>query len=114
MGMMSINVLERSKEIGVLRSIGATNLSITLIHWGESIIIILASYLLALPLSIPISRNMTRLVGMAFIQTPLDFAYAYEGLLYWLGIVLLVGTLASTLPTYHAMHMSIRECLSYE
>ncbi|MCI0477198.1 MAG: ABC transporter permease, partial [Anaerolineales bacterium] len=114
MGMMSINVLERSKEIGVMRAIGADSRDIVKIFWGESIVIALVSFALAIVASVPLSRGMARAVGMAFIQTPLDFAYAYNGIAYWFGIVIVVGTLASIAPALNAANLSVRQSLSYE
>jgi putative ABC transport system permease protein len=114
MGMMSINVLERSKEIGVMRAIGADTTAILLIFWGESMVISLVSFLLAGLLSWPLARLMTWAVGMAFIHTPLNFAYAAYGLGLWLALVLLIGTLASIAPAFNAARLSVRESLSYE
>ncbi len=114
MGMMSINVLERSKEIGVMRAIGADSRDIVKIFWGESIVIALVSFALAIIASVPLSRGMARAVGMAFIQTPLDFAYAYNGIAYWFVIVIVVGTLASIAPALSAANLSVRQSLSYE
>ncbi|MBI4671528.1 MAG: ABC transporter permease [Chloroflexi bacterium] len=114
MGMLSINVLERSKEIGVMRAIGADTPALLQIFWGESIVIALTSFALALALSVPLSIFMTRLVGRAFIKTPLDFAYAYNGIFYWLAVVVVIGTLASIIPALNAARLSVRECLNYE
>ena len=114
MGMMSINVLERSKEIGVMRAIGTDTRAIVTIFWGESMVITLVSFALAVLLSVPLSHTLTRAVGMAFIQTPLDFAYAFAGIGYWLALVLVIGTAASILPAMSAAGLSVRESLSYE
>ncbi|MBI4789248.1 MAG: ABC transporter permease [Chloroflexi bacterium] len=114
MGMMSINVLERSKEIGVMRAIGAGTRDILQIFWGESMVITLISFALAVVFSVPMSRLLSRAVGMAFIQTPLDFAYALNGIAYWLVIVVVVGTLASIAPALSAANLSVRASLSYE
>ncbi|MBI5300572.1 MAG: ABC transporter permease [Chloroflexi bacterium] len=114
MGMMSINVLERSKEIGVMRAVGADTRAIVQIFWGESIVVTLMSFVVALALSVPLARGMSRAVGMAFIQTPLDFAYAWHGIAYWFVIVMIVGTLASIAPALNAANLSVRQSLSYE
>ncbi|OIO94699.1 MAG: hypothetical protein AUK03_06485 [Anaerolineae bacterium CG2_30_64_16] len=114
MGMMSINVLERSKEIGVMRAIGADSRAIVQIFWGESMVIAAISFILTLALSLPLSRAMTRAVGMAFIDTPLSFTYAAPGIACWLVLVLLIGSLASIAPALNAANLSVRESLSYE
>ncbi len=114
MGMMSINVLERSQEIGVMRAIGAGHRDIVQIFWGESMVISLISFVGAIIASVPLSRAMARAVGMAFIHSPLDFTYAYNGILDWFVIVLVVGTLASIVPALNAANLSVRQSLSYE
>ena len=114
MGMMSINVLERSKEIGVMRAIGAGNRAIVRIFWGESMVISLISFMGAIIASVPLSRAMARAVGMAFIHSPLDFTYAYNGILDWFVIVLVVGTSASIAPALNAANLSVWQSLSYE
>ena len=48
------------------------------------------------------------MVGMAFIQTPLDFAYAFSGIAYWFVIVIVVGTLASIAPALNAAKFELR------
>lgn len=63
MGMMSINVLERSKEIGVMRAIGADTRAILQIFWGESMVVTLVSFVLAVGASFPLARLLTTLIG---------------------------------------------------
>ena len=114
MGMMSINVLERSKEIGVMRAIGAGTPDILRIFLGETIVVAFVSFLLSVALSWPLAWWMARLVGDAFIGMPLDFSYATQGVWYWLVIALGLGTLASLAPALGAANLSVRESLSYE
>ncbi|MEO0563684.1 MAG: FtsX-like permease family protein, partial [Chloroflexota bacterium] len=49
-GTMSLNVMERTREIGVMRSIGATNWALRAIYVGETLLIGLISAVVALPL----------------------------------------------------------------
>lgn len=113
-GMMSINVLERRKEIGVMRAIGADTRAILQIFWGESMVVTLLSFALAVAASIPLARLLTIVVGVSFLDRPLDFTYAVDGVGYWLLVVLGIGTLASILPARSAANLSVRESLSYE
>ena len=114
MGMMSINVLERSKEIGVMRAVGADTHAILQIFWGESMVVTLVSFVLAVAASVPLARLLTTIVGVSFLDRPLDFTYAFGGIGGWLAIVLVIGTLASILPARNAANLSVRESLSYE
>ncbi len=55
MGTMSINVLERTREIGVLRAIGAPNRGVALVFILEGIVIGLMSWLMGAIVAIPMS-----------------------------------------------------------
>lgn len=114
MGTMSINVLERTREIGVMRAIGAANGSVFKIFMVEGIIIGSISWLLGSILAIPLSKFLSDAVGMAFLKTPLDYNFSTEGVLIWLGVVLVIAGAASFLPAWKAVRLSVRDTLSYE
>jgi len=114
LGMMSINVLEWSKEIGVMRAIGADTRAILQIFWGESMVVTLVSFVLATGASVPLSYLLTTIIGLSFLDRPLDFTYAFSSIGYWLVIVLMIGTLASIPPARNAANLSVRQSLSYE
>ncbi len=114
MGTMSINVLERRREIGVMRAIGASNRAVMQIFVVEGIIIGILSWFGAIILSQPMSRLMSRNVGMAFMSQPLNYRYDIKGVFLWLAIVIFISVLASLLPANHAANLSVRETISYE
>lgn len=114
MGAMSINVLERTREIGVMRSIGAKNRAIFLIVIVEGMFIGTISWILGALLAIPISYLMDIGVGIAFVRLPLQFSFSGSGLLLWWMIVLILSILASWLPARTAMHLTVRDVLNYE
>jgi putative ABC transport system permease protein len=113
-GTMSLNVLERTREIGVMRSIGASNRSIRSMVAVESILVGLLSWLLALPLSIPVGVGFCYAIGNAFFEKPLNFLFATSGSIIWLIIIFLIAALASIAPANRAAKLTIRETLSYE
>ena len=114
MGMMSLNVLERTREIGVMRSVGAVGRSIAWIVITEGLIIGIVSWLIAIPLSIPMSLIFNSALGNVMFGTTLSFLFSPTGPIIWLAIVLGMSFAASLLPAYRAMRMSIRETLAYE
>jgi putative ABC transport system permease protein len=114
MGMMSLNVLERTREIGVMRSIGAKSASIGWIVITEGLIIGIVSWLIAIPVSIPMTLIFNSLMGNLMFGGPLSFVFSPQGLAIWLAIVLVMAFVASLLPAYRAMRMSVRETLAYE
>jgi putative ABC transport system permease protein len=113
-GTMSLNVLERTREIGVMRAIGATARSITSIVLTEGIVIGAISWLLGTLLSLPISRMLSSAVGNVLFNFPLDFRFSLLGMTLWLLISVILSALASALPAWNATQVSVREALAYE
>ncbi len=114
MSTMSINVVERLREIGVIRSVGASSPSIVGIFVAEGVLLGLISWLIAVPLSIPGSKLFTDVIGQTVIGFGLDFEYAVDGVVIWLAIVLVLSALASLWPALKATRVSVRETLAYE
>jgi putative ABC transport system permease protein len=111
---MSLNVLERRREIGVMRAVGATSMKVLQVILGEGVFSGLLSWGLAIVLSIPMTTVIGNVAGMTFIETPLEIAYSWSGAAWWLGIVLVLTVVASSLPAISATEMPVNEVLAYE
>jgi putative ABC transport system permease protein len=114
MGTMSINVLERTREIGVMRAIGASNLNIQAIVLVEGMVIGLISWAVSVLLSFPITNVLTFGVGTAILQAPMPSVYSIRGIIAWLLGILFIGTIASALPAHRASSLTVRDTLAYE
>jgi putative ABC transport system permease protein len=114
MGAMSLNVIERTREIGVMRAIGASNGALARIVIIEGLVVGLLSWLLGGLLAIPLSWGLSYAIGVAFVQAPLAYAFSAIGLLMWLVLVVVLSVLASVLPARGAWRLSVREVLAYE
>lgn len=114
MGTMSINVIERTREIGVMRAIGAATGSIMQIIVVEGVLIGLISWLQAALLSLPLAKLLADQVGLAFVDAPLSFGFSTAGVALWLVIVVLLAAVASFLPAHTASRLTVREVLAYE
>ena len=113
-GTMSINVLERVAEIGVMRAIGASNWSVMKLFLGEGLMVGLVSWVLAAPLALPMSRFLCTRLGMVLIQTPLNFDFSLVGLFFSLFFIIVVAIGATYFPARNATRLSVREILAYE
>jgi putative ABC transport system permease protein len=114
MGTMSINVLERTREIGVMRAIGASNLDIQTIVIVEGMVIGILSWAISIFVSIPITNALTYGVGMAILTAPMPTVYGVSGILVWLLFTIVLGTLASAMPARRASKLTVRDTLAYE
>lgn len=111
---MSLNVLERTREIGVMRAVGAADGQVLLVVLAEGLLIGFISWVLATALSLPVTYGFDAVVGNSFFERPLIFTILPASIMIWLFIVLVISTLASLLPAVRASRVSVRESLAYE
>jgi putative ABC transport system permease protein len=109
MTSMSLNVLERRRELGVLRAIGATPRAVSLMLVAEGTVVALASWTIAALAAWPLSKSLG-----VFLIKGFDFTYELRGLLVWLALSLILGAIASVVPAWRAAQQPIREALGYE
>jgi putative ABC transport system permease protein len=112
-GVLSLNVIERTREIGVMRAIGASSWTVSRLFIGEGLILGWLSWLIALPLSIPAGRLMTQALSDA-LQTTLVYNFTPRGAIYWFTIITVLSILASLIPAWRATRVSVRESLAYQ
>jgi putative ABC transport system permease protein len=113
-GTMSLNVLERTREIGIIRAIGASDRSVTGLVMVEGVLIGLMSWILGVLVSFPISSAMSNAINLSLFGAAASFVIAPTGYILWLVIVLVLSALASVFPARNATRLTIREVLSYE
>jgi putative ABC transport system permease protein len=114
MGTMGMNVLERTREIGVMRAIGAVDMEIIKSVVIEGIMIGLISWIAAMVLSFPISFVLLRTISTAMMGTVMPLQITPLGFAIWLGVVILLSVVASIWPARSAARLTIREVLAYE
>lgn len=113
-GTMGMNVLERTREIGIMRAIGADDRAVMRTVIAEGVVIGMISFVLGIILSVPFTYGLSTIVSLAVFETPIDVVFTYTGYAIWLGLVLVLSALASILPARNAARLTIREVLAYE
>ena len=111
-GTLSLNVLERTREIGVMRAIGASSLVVAGQFVGEGLILGWLSWLLAIPLSYPLGMLVIKLLS-SLMNIELIYQVSIAGLLYWFAIISVLAFIASWFPAQKAAKTSVRESLVY-
>jgi len=119
LGMASatgIGILERTREIGVLRAIGATPKMIFQLFVAEGMLTGIASISIGLPLAWPLSGMASVFFGKLVLGegAMLRYAFSLEGLVITLLTTLVFGWLASRIPARRAVMVSTHEALAYE
>jgi putative ABC transport system permease protein len=111
---ISMNVLERTREIGVMRAIGATpGRIVSLIVW-EGVTIGVISAMMAFLTSIALSHFMGKFIGHISFRTPLTLTISLSAIGIWVAIILFGSYFASIFPARRASRITTREALAYE
>lgn len=111
---MSVSVMERTREIGVMRAIGATPVKIRNLVTGEGYLIGMMSIFIAFLLSLLLSFYIGRFIGNMSFRTPLSLTLSALGFAIWL---LIIGTgtyIATWFPARRANKITARDALGYE
>ena len=98
-GTMGMNVLERTREIGVMRAIGAVDFEImkSVVIEGGMIGLILLN-----------------IISDSMMGSSMDLIFTPFGVYLWLGAVVLLSMFASIVPARNAARLTINEVLAYE
>jgi putative ABC transport system permease protein len=111
-----INIWERTREIGVMRAIGATPKKIYSLFVNEGMIISILSILLGMLLAYPLSKLAALFFGDLMLGEEAVLQYAFNPVGFWVTLVvtLMFGWLASRIPAKSAIKIPTHEALSYE
>jgi putative ABC transport system permease protein len=113
MGALSISVVERTKEIGVLRAIGARSRTIMGMFMLEGVLQGMLSWAFAILIALGLAPVIAGAMGRAIFNMELTYQYNWSAVGVWLIIVLIISTLASIVPSRKATLVSVRDSLSY-
>ena len=109
-----MNVLERTREIGVMRAIGAVDGEIIKSVIIEGGFIGFITWFLAVFLSFPISDVLLKIISEAMLGSRMRLTFTFQGFVIWLFVVLVLSMIASIVPARNAANLTIREVLAYE
>lgn len=110
---MGANVLERTREFGIMHAIGARPEAVRRIVVAEGVFISLASCLVAAIPAIGLTFAFDALLGNLFFSAPLPFRLSYLAIVLWTALVILAGMLATEAAASRASRLTVREALAY-
>jgi putative ABC transport system permease protein len=111
---MSLNVMERRREMGVIRAIGARSSTVWLIIVTEGVVVGVLSWALAALAAWPVSKFVGDALVRLMFNSALDFVFQLQGLFIWLIVSVCLSAVASFLPAWSASKITVREALTYE
>ncbi|MHB1341408.1 MAG: FtsX-like permease family protein [Coriobacteriia bacterium] len=112
-GTMSINVIESTREIGVMRAIGAGHNSIYQIFITEGLVVGNMSWAIGALAAYPMSYLLTSALSGA-IGIPLSYRFSWVGVGAWFAVISLISIAASLAPAFRASQVSVRDAIAYE
>lgn len=111
---LTINVVVRTREIGILSAIGATPRTISRHVMFEGVLMGLLSWGMAILLAVPVTLWLEVVAGRIFHKTSLGFFMSPRAATAWLALVVILASLSSFYPARRAARLTPREALAYE
>jgi putative ABC transport system permease protein len=112
--LMSIQVLERTREFAVMRAIGARAAIIRRGVIGEAVFIGIVSACMSLLLSLPLTALVAWIVGTASLGPVMATVLSAVALPLWLAIIIVSAAAASAYPAWQASALPIRQALDFQ
>lgn len=110
---MSANILDRTREFGVMHAIGARPKAVRRIVIGEGVFLALASCLVAILPALGLTAVMGAGLGNLFLDAPLPFRVSLLAAGIWVVLVVLGAILATEAAAARASRLTVREALAY-
>lgn len=109
---MAIAVAERTRELAILRALGASDRQLARLVLGEALAIAAASVVLALALALPLTVVADAAVARSGFLAPPPFVVAWPALAAWTLAALGGAALATWIPTRRAIRIGVRAALA--
>ena len=109
---LAINVMERTREFGMLRAVGSTRKQVSRMVLAESLLLALLGTSLGILVGIVMGYWMV--AGMNVAGFVVQYDFPAEGIVITLAVGLLFGILAADAPARRASRMEIVNALRYE
>ena len=110
---LTMNVMERTREIGMLRSIGMTRWQVVWMVLAEAAIMGIMGGILGVLLGVLLSRIFL-LAMMAMSGYELDFLMPIQGIINGMVIAIAASQLAAIFPSLRAARLRILDAIHYE
>ncbi len=111
--MMSSNILDRTREFGVMHAVGARPKAVRRIVVAEGILLAVASCLAAIAPTFALTKILGARLGNLFMYAPIPLRISTLAIGVWLALAVLGAALATDTAATRASRITIREALTY-
>lgn len=109
-----ISIVERKREIGIMRSMGGKSKDVFKIIVYENLLISFISLLTAIIISMPLTHISTDLFGKLFLNQSLSKAVSLKGIIIWTIITIIIPIIVSILNNIKINKIPVKNMLNYE
>ncbi|GLV53868.1 hypothetical protein KDH_07190 [Dictyobacter sp. S3.2.2.5] len=109
---LTASVLERRREIGMLRAMGASSWQVAQVFWIQGLSLSVIAWVISAIVGLPLAYAFLQLFSQ-FVM-PIDFVRDPFAFLLMLLALLAMATLSSIVPAHNASRLHIAELLRYE
>ncbi|TVR22855.1 MAG: ABC transporter permease [Ilumatobacter sp.] len=113
-GTMALGVMEQTREIGVLRTIGASSRAIRRLFVLQGLALASIGCLLGLLAAVPVTAALAAAISRGLIASDLPQGFSWIGVAIWVVVALAIGVLGATRPARTAARLTVRDTLAYE
>ncbi|MGL1936044.1 MAG: ABC transporter permease [Fibrobacterales bacterium] len=111
---ININIMERTREIGVMRAIGASTEIIQKMIFIETLFVGTVSLVAAFIVSLPLSIMVANFLGMLIFEIKLDFSISSVGSILAFVLMIVFIKISIFSPNRSINTLYVREALTYE
>ena len=108
---LTINVLERTREIGMIRAVGGTRKQVRRMVVAEALLLASVGTAFGILSGMYLGYVIVKALGALF---PMEYSFPLSGILAGIAIGLIFGALAAVIPARQAAKLQVVEALRYE
>ncbi len=111
---VTVSILERRREIALMRATGATNMYIHRIFMWEGVALASMAALLSMLIALPLSRLLVEMLGQHALHIDVKMSISWTAVTIWLVALAIVISLAIVAPLFRELRNAAANSLKYE